>query len=407
MRMIETERKRLEYLFLAALLGVVLWHVGETTSLMVGSLRDQATVHTPWLIVVAKLLLLVSIFMLLVFMGWKHGLDGRTRFGFFFLLASALLAFVLSPESGFWALLCGMKWLLPMLMVFLLVPVVDRPTGLKLAKVALLMATLNFIIQILQVFFMHPWYGWWPGTQLAARSPGLFFIPSSAAAFVCFSVLLFASVAKSRVLLRKIAVLGLASVFLTLSGTGFTVMLVVLGALLSGNKWRLTVPFIVPLAYGATKLVMPLFRGKEYFEASLGVRIDILSGVSGVSGAGWPHFGAGTTSAWLLKFNLGVDIHPVMTDSFLAQLVINLGLVALLVYVALLTLGSLAAWLNGRLTALLWLIALGMFSVTFPITEAFPTFLLVAWGVAYEVRRGSYQLGKVFELFDRVRYCRV
>jgi len=88
-------------------------------------------------------------------------------------------------------------------------------------------------------------------------------------------------------------------------------------------------------------------------------------------------------------------------------LVINLGLVALLVYVALLTLGSLAAWLNGRLTALLWLIALGMFSVTFPITEAFPTFLLVAWGVAYEVRRGSYQLGKVFELFDRVRYCRV
>jgi len=165
------------------------------------------------------------------------------------------------------------------------------------------------------------------------------------------------------------------------------------------------VPFIVPLAYGATKLVMPLFRGKEYFEASLGVRIDILSGVSGVSGAGWPHFGEGTASAWLLKFNLGVDIHPVMTDSFLAQLVINLELVALLVYVALLILGSLSAWMNGRLVAFLWLISLGMFSVTFPITEAFPTFLLVAWCIAYEIRKGSYRLDKLFALFVRVKNC--
>ena len=402
-------------LILFSLMGMIVWHVGESISLLTGSLHDQVSIHTPFILIGIKYLMFVGIFLLLFYIGLRmRGSIGKGWMVASFLLAWGVISFLLSKDGSVWSFLCGMKWLIPMIGVVFFLPVVNEENRQRLLNAMFIILVSNLIFQVFQVFFMHSWYGLWPRTHWAARPPGFFFIPSSAAFFVCSAILLMLSLQDKRRLWALLS-LGFVSVFLTLSGTGFTVMLVILGVLLSGKLWQKTIPFIIPASYAITKILMPYFRGDSYFEISLGTRTDILSGVSGVSGVSvvsgvsgvsGVHFGSGTASAWLLKLNWGLNTNPIMTDSFLAQIAVNLGNVALFLYVLILALGAVAAWLNDRPSAFLWMIALGMFSVTFPITESFPTFLIVAYGIAFETQMGSYRLDSVLKLFDRVKHCR-
>jgi len=92
----------------------------------------------------------------------------------------------------------------------------------------------------------------------------------------------------------------------------------------------------------------------------------------------------------LLRNNLGIDITAISTDSFLTQLVVNLGGFSLMIYLILMTSATLLAYISGAKVTVLWLFAIGIFSVTVTITEAFPIFLLVIIAITYSIKNGDF-----------------
>ena len=73
------------------------------------------------------------------------------------------------------------------------------------------------------------------------------------------------------------------------------------------------------------------------------------------------NFGLGTNGAVLLYTNLGIDITAIATDSFLTQLVVNLGGYSLIIYLILMTIATLLAYISGAKVTVLWLLAIGIF----------------------------------------------
>jgi len=300
--------------------------------------------------------------------------------------------------------------------MILMIPVVDKKLICQLAYASVAIMVVNLTMQLWQLGYMnHGWWGVIPGTNLTARTPGFFPLPNPSAMFACFSVLFAFLMFKDMRTRWTLGVLGMVSVLLTQSGTGFCVMLIILATLAAGSYWRVCLPVIVPASFELTKIIMPYLRGTHYFGKSLGIREQILSDAVGMSGSGmsgsgmsgsgmsawlsgvpdWlfgANFGVGTNLAALLHSNLGVDITAVSTDSFLTQFIVNLGGLSLLLYLMLMSVATLAAYLSGARTTVLWLFAIGIFSVTVSITEAFPMFLLIIIAMVYSIKCGSFRV---------------
>ena len=155
------------------------------------------------------------------------------------------------------------------------------------------------------------------------------------------------------------------------------------------------------------KIVISFFRGSHYFSQSLGTRQKVFSRTSeetdlidflamwldGSKLIDWlfsANFGLGTNGAVLLRNNLGIDITAIATDSFLTQLVVNLGGFSLMIYLILMTIATLLAYISGAKVTVLWLLAIGIFSVTVTITEVFPVFFLVFVAIAYSIKNGDF-----------------
>ena len=411
----------LRWLLLGAVVLVPLFKVGAMAALFQGLIGDQVTVHTWFPLVVGKNLILPLLVVLLLYPLKKFYSPKVENIGIAVLLCVSFMAIVVTKDINVWTVLAGIRWLLPFLLIFLLVPFVEIDLLRKMSLAAVVVVVLNLIVQIVQTFYMQPWFGMLPFWGLVARAPGFFLIPSTTAMFVCFSVLLYV-LADNRGGLAKclILFLGLFSVFLTLSGTGFCVMLIVLATVAVGARWRVWFPFIVPASYAFTKVIITYFRGALYYEVSLGTRADILLGLAGASGQtgvlgqvgasgligafsfkgffNWlfhANFGAGTTAAWLLKYNMGVDIHPVSTDSLLAQFIVNLGGIALIFYLLVMVLTTLISYFLSNREAVLWLVSIGIFSVTTPISEALPMNIILAVAMAYFVKSESFSVAHV------------
>jgi hypothetical protein len=160
---------------------------------------------------------------------------------------------------------------------------------------------------------------------------------------------------------------------------------------------------IVPTSYVLTKYIISFFRGSDYFFHSLGTRQKLLfstleektsQATLALSDViDWlfsANFGLGTNAAILLKNNLGIDIIAIATDSFITQLIVNLGGFSLVIYLILMTSATLLAYISGAKVTVLWLFAIGIFSVTVTITEAFPMFLLVFVAITYSIKNGDF-----------------
>ncbi len=378
---------------IVSIVMVPLFHVGEIMSLLDGSIRDQVTLHT-WLpvIVVKNMLLPLIVALALAAVFYKKVCCSNVEYlGSFVLLGMATIAVLATDNIGTWQFLAGVRWLLPLFLVFLFVPLVDKAFVSRLVYVCLVILGVNFAMQLWELGHMHPWWGVLPDTKLAARTPGFFSLPSTSAMFACFSVLFSFLVVEEKRMKWVIGTCGMFSVFLTQSGTGFCAMLIVLASLAMGTRWRAWFPVIVLVSYELTKLIMPYFRGEGYYHVSLGGREDIFLGSMGSMGSmgKWlfgADFGAGTSAAWLLKDNFPIAIHPVMTDSLLTQFLVNLGGIGLLAYLLLMVGATLIAYVSEKQMAVLWLTVTGIFSVTTPITEAFPMNMILAVAIAYLIR---------------------
>lgn len=303
------------------------------------------------------------------------------------LLGVGLLAAISLIENGALVAAAGLRWFLPIALLFLLParpPAVDPVTASRMLSVAL---GTNLALQFLQLFTMPPVYGQiWLG--LSARTPGLFLVPNTAAFFACVAGAAALSFEHSRALKAAALLAATASCLLTQSGTG----LVVIGAMwlpVLGGARRPAVTLIGIGALAVLFFSLGAVTGREdYLRLSGGERIRILVDIVLPMSYRIDGFGVFTNTAALLldRAATAPDGTVIAIDSFIASFIGNLGAFALPIAILVVRFAARCRFLDlNRLAPLLTVY--GLFSFTTIVTEAFPMNVLLpilVWASARE-----------------------
>jgi hypothetical protein len=378
-------------IILLAILCTPLFAIGEVLGLLSGTLRSQTVALTPVYVkalrdVLLLLLMATSVGSMLA-TGRTHRLLLPTLGLGLYLLAAALQATSLDPRLS----LAGLRWALPVLLPMLLVFHVNEAFLQRIARLLSALFLLHFAMQIVELFFMSPWFGT-TLFGLAARVPGILFIPNTAG-FFSVMVLYFALFHLSVGFLRSMLfVLVPLSVLLTQSGTGL-IVLFLLAALVVVRTRRALLLLPVAPALGALLLAgLPLLtgRGYSYVSVSGGTRVQLFRELASSSEWFPTSFGVTTNTAasFAATFRTGMDsaFRGVTVDSTFASILGNLGLLGFIGFGV-----AFAVWLiimlrTQRVDLYAMTMIFALYGATTIISETFPMNLLFGVLGAYFLR---------------------
>ena len=169
-----------------------------------------------------------------------------------------------------------------------------------------------------------------------------------------------------------IIIVSAISVFLTGSGTGVIVFLLLL--LTENDKWRRINLFLLPIFILIMLLMLSLIfvRGSDYVNISLGSRFSIIMNAFLETGLFPSVIGSGTNLAILLGNNV---IGGIFADSMPASIILNMGKIGIILFIPIIF--NLILKLISKKTpkVLFQTILVGiLFSFTTIITEAYALF---------------------------------
>jgi hypothetical protein len=273
--------------------------------------------------------------------------------------------------------LIGLRWSMP-LFLFLLMAEVPTLIDRRNSSFCLIFGLLVCIgAQIYQLFNMPPIYGEVFG--LAARTPGFFLAPNSAAFFACASAALVASLSPENRLQKIIAsALALAICLLAQSGTGIITAAVLIIWQIAGRiNWSFVI--VGGLVFIAIFLNLnAITMRNDYLANSGGIRVQVFVDVLSKSFESFGDFGVYTNAAILREGNLAPAF---VLDSLWASLFGNLGLLSLIL------LPMVALFIFIEMRQINWhrampaVITFFLFSMTTIVFEAFPMNLLVSLAI--------------------------
>lgn len=384
-------RRVTQGIILFALLCTPLFAAGEILGLLRGTLRSQTVALTPVYVKALRDVLLILLAFAatasIVVSDRAHRLLLPMAAFVLYLAAAALQASALDPRLS----IAGLRWAFPFLLPFLLVSHVDAPFLARIARMLAGLFLVHFVMQVFELFYMSPWFGT-TVFGLAARVPGILFIPNTAGFFsvmALFFALFHLPPGKLRI---TVVALVPASVALTQSGTGLVVVLAIGAlALLGANRSLVLLP-LAPVLGVLLLLGLPLLtgRGNDYVEVSGGTRIDIFRDL--VFASDWfpSAFGVTTNTAasFAATFNTGMDtaFRGLTVDSTFASILGNLGFVGFGAFLL-----AAACWMavllhTRRLDLYAATLIFLLYGATTIISETFPMNLLFGVLGAYYLR---------------------
>lgn len=250
-------------------------------------------------------------------------------------------------------------------------------------------------MQIIQLFFSYGYFGQNAG-GLSSRNPGIFYIPSTAAAFAII-VLFFSQYYMKEKLQKKIFYLIPISIFLTASGTGIGIYVIFMLIYYLRNSFLPYLPIIlISMATMLFFLLDSLTGRSGLVEESLGIRFEHFQ--KAVIGGHYlsQDFGYGTATAELImnKFidlckvetQCLFDFDMIITHSWYASSIVNLGLINSILILIAISIVFVVLTRSQDKEKLLFLTIYGMFALTTPIAESYPANLIFAVLVGYYIR---------------------
>lgn len=391
--MVISLRRSIRFLILVAVLLTPVFNIGEVVALLQGTVGFGVGGYTPTSIKAIKdlLLLLIAALGLLSFV--VSGRTNRLAVPFVVLLlyvgAVVLLALAVDPRLP----AAGLRWILPVFLIFLLVRHVDEGLLRRIARILVPLLVVHFAAQLLQLLFMSNWYGV-TFFGLAARVPGIFFMPNSAGFFsvMCLYFAVFhLPLGKSR---RMACIVAPASVFLTQSGTGLIVLLAFTLLLVLGVRKAVLLLPAGPLLGIAMLFLLPLLtgRGGDYVAISGGTRLSIFADLFS-KGEWLPRaFGFATNTAVALSSGGSAGTAgggSIIADSTYASVLGNLGLLGIFMLLALGIGWGVILLRDQRLDLYAATLIFSLYGFTIIIMEAFPMSLFLAVLGAYYCRTAA------------------
>lgn len=365
--------------------------IGELSALLRGLVQSQTIVNTPFYIKGIKDVLMIALISLGVMRIARSGRTNLLAMPFFILLLYTTVLALLASDGPALSL-AGLRWIVPVFVTFFVYDFVDHALMQRLARLLGLMMIVHFALQIAELFFMSHWYGE-NVFGLAARVPGLFFIPITAGFFAMIVLFFVHFYAADRALRRVTYLIVPASIFLTQSGTGLVVFAIVAALLVLGIR---RVWLLLPVAAGAVAVLFPLLpvitgRQEDYVAASGGTRVDIFLDLFRHSEWVPTAFGYVTNTAVSLVANGGSGLRtaaiPTIVDSTYASILGNLGVGGAVFFALFCVTWAIAVICSRRLDLYVATVIFVLYGATTIMFEAYPMNLLLAVCGAYFLKR--------------------
>ncbi len=380
------ERLQIALIFMGLILVPFLSY-GELLSLFSGTLTGQ-TENLSGLIKVTKDLN----FLLLIFLGFiGYLISTKLKYKSLIYLGAIILAtvpaIILSLQNQFIYTASGLRWLIPVILPFFIYKVVDKPLVKKITKYLIILFLLHFCIQILQAFFASGWYGR-SSLGINLRNPGLFLIPNTGSFFTIISlyfILYFSSLNEQKKM--YLVLLSTVSIFLTMSGTGFIVLLIFLLIYYAKLRFIKFLPLLLPaiMSLGFVFISFLTSRGGNYLEVSGGGRLSIFINCFTNSSFFSNLFGYGTNTAVIVADGY-------IVDSTFSSLIVNLGYSGFFIFILLFFVAFFYSILYKIKPLFTLLIIVFLYSGTTIIFEVYPVNLLLAILVAFFIKSRSFRV---------------
>jgi hypothetical protein len=369
-------------LIIVGLLLVPFLSVGELFSLFYDGVISQSTNLTGSFKASKDI-----VFILLVSFGFfSYLLSNRLNKNvilYFIAVAFALIPpIILSLGNDLISILSGLRWLMPIILPVFIFRAVNSVFLQSFINYLCALLLLHFSVQIFQLFYASSWYGVsMYGFNL--RNPGLFLIPNTGAFFSISAlyVILFMGEMSDR---RKVffTMIGSASVFLTMSGSGFVaLMIIIFFYYFNQIKLKfisLSLPFIVIFAYYFLESLL-LRSGGNYIENSGGTRVDIMAdsffGADFISSS----FGFGTNTFVMLGDGATLD-------STYASFLVNLGYLGFLIFITMILIAVLHSIFTWNKLQFVFFIVFSSFAFTTIVYEVYPVNLIMAVVIAFFIK---------------------
>lgn len=302
---------------------------------------------------------------------------------------AVILLFILLPayyyHNNILVFLSGIRWLMPFILVAFLIDHIDKRLLYKIGTIMFYLFIFHFIMQIIQLFFSYGYFGL-NSIGLSSRNPGIFYVPSTAATFTII-VLFFCNYYMKESLQKKIFYLIPISIFLTASGTGIGIYLIFMIIYYLKNNYLPYLPAIIISAAILLILSLDLLSGRTgLVENSLGIRFEHFQKAL-ISGHYLPRdFGYGTATAELIMNKFNLDLNMIITHSWYASSIVNLGLINSTLIFIILGIIFVVLTISQDKEKLLFLTIFAMFALTTPIAESYPANLIFAVLFAYYIK---------------------
>jgi hypothetical protein len=367
----------LKYILLTfSLIIVPLNNISEILSLFTMTLKSQSEALTPFFIKISKDAVYIFFFI--------HGfyyLFKTQKIDRIMLFLALLFFFVILPlnltilfgDADYTQLLIGIRFTLPILVLFLSYFIFNKNDILKIKNLLFMLFYLNLGIQIVQFFMGISWFGIYDTTGFSIRNPGFFLLPNTSAFFIIIItyLVLYHFDIKEKIKIRFIF-FSFLSMLLTASGTGIFVFLI-LNIIYFTKKILLLIFLILsPIFMYLTLNLVEYMRDTEYISTSGGTRLKILMDMFNSASLISSDFGKFTNAYVLLRGDGDI------MDSTWAALLGNHGLLPTVILVLILILLFIYSLINLDKSKISFLIIILSFSSTTIIFEAYPMNLLLA-----------------------------
>lgn len=362
------------------LLATPLMSHGELLALFHGTLTSQVENHSGMLKFVKDI---YFVFALVSCLFCMFNFSKMPRWLWLTLVAAIFLvlpSLFLALTQSVYLLASGLRWYLPLILMFLY-PFIDEAKSLKkYVPVLVLLISLNLSLQIIQFFWAE---GYWYGTigDYSLRNPGIFLIPSTSALFVCFALYYIwysGLVSGSRLVLLFLA--SGVSILFTASATGAVIFALVSLVMVAHSKPKI-LPALMMLAAVFIFYFFELLtlRHPDFLQLSGGTRLNIFIDSFASSKLLHGVFGHGTNTAVLVADGS-------VMDSFYASVIVNLGSLYFFIFVAFLFVSFICLCLRGLTREGCYLVMVTLAMCATVITEAYPVNLLIILTVALMLR---------------------
>lgn len=300
----------------------------------------------------------------------------------FVVVMAALMRTLFDPSGATPAqLYAGLRWALPLFLAFGLMDALSEQDRRRIAMLVCGLLLLNLLAQLFQFAnrLSVPAAG---ASSVYPRVAGFFYIPSTAgffAATAAFWANAQPGGGRGKWLSLAANLAAPVSILLAASAGAIAAWLVMMFFVVFKNRWvRLRLALLPIFAALIFFNINALSARTDILSYSAPKRVEIFAKAAHTIGPVSSHFGAGTNAGVILNRRLNLIDESIITDSFYASVIINLGWLG-----ALVVLGLMAAltWLclrSGQSVPLAFAglyLAMGLGTV---FTEAFPMNLLFA-----------------------------